>query len=200
MTTTIMTYIFIFILCYVIGSIPTGYIAVKLLKKEDVREIGSGSTGATNVKRVLGTKWFFIVLLLDALKGYICVRFASDFGYFKAPGLASSIGAVGAVIGHWKSVFLHFTGGKSVATGVGTLICMCPIAGFIVAVVWALLTVVTKTVSMASIVALVIAPFLIERFGRYEMYFYYASFLAAFIVYTHRENIKRLIDGKENKI
>lgn len=196
----VLKLIFALILGYVIGSIPTGYIAVKLIKKEDVRETGSGSTGATNVKRVLGTKWFFIVLLIDALKGYLCVRLAAHLGYFKFPGLAETLGAVGAVIGHSKSVFLNFTGGKSVATGVGTLIGICPAAGFIVAGVWALLTVVSKTVSIASIVAVVISIFLVERFGHYEIYFYYASFLAAFIVYTHRENIKRLVAGKENKI
>lgn len=197
---TVLKLIFALVLGYVIGSIPTGYIAVKLLKKEDVRNLGSGSTGATNVKRILGTKWFFIVMLIDALKGYLCVMLAMHLGTIRVPGLAEVLGATGAVIGHSKSVFLNFTGGKSVATGVGTLIGICPVAGFIVTGIWALLTVVTRTVSIASIVALVISPFFIERFGQFEYYFYYASFLAAFIVFTHRENIKRLIDGKENKI
>ncbi len=200
MVMLVLKLIFALILGYVIGSIPTGYIAVKLLKKEDVRNIGSGSTGATNVKRILGTKWFFIVMFIDALKGYICVLLTMHLGSVRIPGLAESLGALGAIIGHSKSVFLHFTGGKSVATGVGTLIGICPIAGFITAGVWALMTVVTKTVSIASIFALVIAPFFIERFGEFEFYFYYACFLAAFIVFTHRENIKRLFEGKENKI
>ena len=200
MVIIVLKFILAFILGYIIGSIPTGYIAVKLLKKEDVREIGSGSTGATNVKRVLGTKWFFIILLLDALKGYICVRLSMYFGYFEFTGLAEVLGAVGAVIGHSKSIFLHFTGGKSVATGVGTLIGINPFIGFIVAGVWGFLTVVTKTVSVASIIALIISPFLFEIFGKFEIFVYYAAFLAAFIVFTHRENIKRLLEGKENKI
>ena len=119
---------------------------------------------------------------------------------FELTGLAEVLGATGAVIGHSKSIFLHFTGGKSVATGVGTLIGINPFIGFIVAGVWGFLTVVTKTVSVASIIALIISPFLFEIFGKFEIFVYYAAFLAAFIVFTHRENIKRLLEGKENKI
>src|SRR5574344_1816359 len=104
---------------YLIGSIPTGYILVKLFTGQDIRTIGSGSTGATNVKRVMGKKWFFVVMVLDAIKGVLPV-----------------IAAIFVILGHSKSVFLNFSGGKSVASGVGTLIALDWQAGIIIAIVW----------------------------------------------------------------
>src|SRR5574344_2489201 len=95
---------------YLIGSIPTGYIVVKLAKNEDIRKIGSGSTGATNVKRVMGKKWFFIVLLLDAFKGALPVILAKVFvGAFASIGLVPVLCAIAAILGHSKSIFLGFT-------------------------------------------------------------------------------------------
>ena len=101
---------------YLIGSIPTGYIIVKLLANQDIREIGSGSTGATNVKRVLGKKWFFIVLLLDAFKGALPVILAQLYvGKCEGIGLFPVLAAIAVIVGHSKSIFLQFKGGKSVA-------------------------------------------------------------------------------------
>ena len=107
---------------YLIGSIPTGYIIVKLFTGQDIRTIGSGSTGATNVKRVMGKKWFFTVMLLDALKGALPVALTAYYmPALRDIGLLPVISAVCVILGHSKSVFLNFTGGKSVASGVGTL-------------------------------------------------------------------------------
>ena len=96
------------LLAYIIGSIPTGYIVVKLAKGQDIRTIGSGSTGATNVKRVMGKKWFFIVLLLDAFKGALPVVLASLFASsFRSIGLIPVLCAVAVILGHSKSIFLN---------------------------------------------------------------------------------------------
>ena len=96
---------------YIIGSIPTGYIIVKVFTGEDIRTIGSGSTGATNVKRVMGKKWFFITLLLDAFKGALPVILAALFAKtFTGIGLLPVLAAIAVILGHSKSVFLKFTG------------------------------------------------------------------------------------------
>ena len=111
------------VIAYLIGSIPTGYIIVKAKTGQDIRTVGSGSTGATNVKRVLGKNYFFLVMLLDALKGALPVILAKLFATVGLSlGLAPVIAAVAVIIGHSKSIFLQFKGGKSVASGVGTIL------------------------------------------------------------------------------
>ena len=186
---------------YLIGSIPTGYIIVKLFTGQDIRTIGSGSTGATNVKRVMGKKWFFIVMLLDALKGALPVVLTAYFATALAEyGVLPVIAAVCAILGHSKSVFLEFTGGKSVATGVGTLMALNWQAGFIIAAVWGAVTWVSKYVSLGSIVALALSPLIMWFLNAPVAYIVYAVLAAVYVIYLHRENIKRLKDGCENKV
>ena len=115
-------------------------------------------------------------------------------------GLTAVIGAVAAVIGHSKSVFLKFTGGKSVATAVGTLIALCPIVGIITASVWGIITYLTKYVSLGSIIAVTITPVLMYYFDQCEYYIWYAAIGAIFVVMRHQDNIKRLVKGEENKV
>lgn len=189
------------VLAYIIGSIPTGYLIVKSKTGDDIRTIGSGSTGATNVKRVLGKKWFFIVLLLDALKGATPVVLAKLFTtVFVSIGLLPVLAAIAVIIGHSKSCFLDFKGGKSVASGVGTILALNFIVGAIIAVIWATITYTTKYVSVGSIIALLISPFLMFFFHAPIAYVIYCALGALYIVYLHRENIKRLIAGNENKV
>ena len=189
------------IISYLIGSISTGYIIVKAKTGEDIRTIGSGSTGATNVKRVLGKKWFFIVLLLDAFKGALPVILAKLFVTAgSGMGLAPVLAAVSVIIGHSKSIFLQFKGGKSVASGVGTILALNWIAGLIIAAVWAVITYTTKYVSVGSIIALLLSPFIMYFMNAPIAYVVYCALGAIYIVYLHRENIKRLIDGCENKV
>lgn len=186
---------------YLIGSIPTGYIIVKLFTGQDIRTIGSGSTGATNVKRVMGKKWFFIVMILDALKGALPVALTAYFATALAEyGVLPVIAAVCAILGHSKSVFLEFTGGKSVATGVGTLMALNWQAGLIIAAVWGAVTWVSKYVSLGSIVALALAPLIMWFLNAPAAYIVYAVLAAVYVIYLHRENIKRLKDGCENKV
>ena len=197
MTNLILTLIF----AYIIGSIPTGYVIVKAKTGQDIRTVGSGSTGATNVKRVLGKKWFFTVMLLDALKGALPVVLAKLFvttgaGY----GLAPVIAAIAVIIGHSKSCFLGFKGGKSVASGVGTILALNWAVGLIIAAIWGVITYTTKYVSVGSMIALIISPFLMYFFHSPIAYIGYCALGAVYFVYLHRENIKRLLNGNENKV
>lgn len=186
---------------YLIGSIPTGYLIVKLFKGEDIRQIGSGSTGATNVKRVMGKKWFFIVLLLDALKGALpVVLTVYNATVLYDIGLLPVIAAICVILGHSKSVFLNFTGGKSVASGVGTLLALHWQAGLIIAAVWATITWVSKYVSLGSVVALALSPFIMWFLNAPAAYIVYAFIAAVYVIYLHRENIKRLKNGTESKV
>lgn len=189
------------LVAYLIGSVPTGYIIVKTAKGQDIREIGSGSTGATNVKRVMGKKWFFITLLLDAFKGALPVILAKIFCVsFTGIGLLPVIAAIAVILGHSKSVFLKFTGGKSVASGVGTILALNWVAGSIIAVIWAIVTYFSKYVSLGSIVALGLSPFIMYFTGAPAAYVGYCLLGAVYIIWLHRSNIQRLIKGEENKV
>ena len=200
-TTTLLIKIFISIaLAYVIGSIPTGYIVVKLSTGQDIRTIGSGSTGATNVKRVMGKKWFFIVLLLDALKGAVPVLLARFTSLSDVSGLPEVLAAVFVLLGHSKSIFLGFTGGKSVASGVGTILALSPFVGLSIAVIWAVITYFSKYVSLGSICALALSPVLMYLFHQPHSYICYCFVGAIYVIYLHRQNIVRLKNGTESKV
>ena len=188
------------LIAYVIGSIPTGFIIVKLFKGQDIRTIGSGSTGATNVKRVMGTKWFFIVMLLDAFKGALPVILANYFFGTAHLGIYPVAAAVAVILGHSKSIFLKFTGGKSVASGVGTILALSWQVGLLTAVVWGLITYFSRYVSVGSIIALALSPLLMYFFHKPLGYVLYCFVGAVYIIYLHRENIKRLLQGNENKV
>lgn len=189
------------IMGYLIGSIPTGYLVVKAKTGDDIRKVGSGSTGATNVKRVLGKKWFFIVMILDALKGALPVVLAALFLHaYSQYGITPVAAAIAVLLGHSKSIFLGFTGGKSVASGVGTIIALNPLVGLSVAVIWGIITWVSKYVSLGSIIALAVSPFLMWAFKQPIGYIVYCAIGAVYIIWLHRENIKRLIKGEENKV
>ena len=194
-------YILIFaIVAYLIGSIPTGYLIVKAKTGQDIRTIGSGSTGATNVKRVLGKKWFFTVMILDAIKGMVPVLIAKYLTFGDSLGLVAVVSAVMVIIGHSKPLFLGFKGGKSVASGIGTIYALNFYVGLILTVVWSIITYFTKYVSVGSIIALICAPFLMYFLKNPIGYTVYATIAAIYIVYLHRENIKRLLKGTENKV
>lgn len=191
----------VIISAYIVGSIPTGFIIVKLFTGQDIRTIGSGSTGATNVKRVMGKKWFFITLLLDAFKGALPVILAKIFATtFTDIGLLPVLAAVAVILGHSKSIFLKFTGGKSVAAGVGTILALNWQVGLIIAGIWAAITYISKYVSLGSIIALGISPILMYFFHQPAAYVGYCILGAVYIIFLHRTNIKRLIKGEESKV
>lgn len=200
-TTLVIKVVVAAVVAYLIGSIPTGYLIVKSATGQDIRQVGSGSTGATNVKRVMGKKWFFIVLLLDALKGAIPVMIANFVPYLHSnSGLTAVVAAACVLIGHSKSIYLGFTGGKSVASGVGTILALSPTVGLSIAVIWAIITYASKYVSLGSIIALALSPVLMFLFNQPIAYVIYCIIGAIYVIYLHRENIKRLLAGTENKV
>lgn len=200
-TTLVIKVVIAAVVAYLIGSIPTGYLIVKSATGQDIRQVGSGSTGATNVKRVMGKKWFFIVLLLDALKGAIPVMIANFVPYLHSnSGLTAVIAAACVLLGHSKSIYLGFTGGKSVASGVGTILALSPTVGLSIALIWAIITYASKYVSLGSIIALALSPILMFLFNQPIAYVIYCAISAVYVIYLHRENIKRLLAGTENKV
>lgn len=200
----IILYLITIILAYLIGSFPTGYILVKAAKGIDIREIGSGSTGATNVKRVLGMKAYIFVMFVDALKGLLPVLAAkyidSKLGILSEFHILPVLVAVAVIMGHSKSIFLKFTGGKSVASGVGTILGLNPFVGLITILSWVILTYFTKVVSISSIIVILLTSVWMFLFKQPLSYTTYCLLGALYIVYLHRENIKRLVSGNENKI
>ena len=203
MLLTILLYVFIVALVsYLIGSIPTGYIVVKTKTGQDIRQVGSGSTGATNVKRVLGKKWFFGVLILDVIKGALPVILAEILAKYTSDryGIMAVVASIFVIIGHSKPIFLQFKGGKSVASGVGTILALNLFAGLTIAVIWATITYFSKYVSLGSIIALTLSPIIMYLYKNPICYSIYCLIAAIYIVYLHRENIKRLIKGEENKV
>ncbi len=191
----------VFITAYLIGSIPTGYIIVKTFTGQDIRTIGSGSTGATNVKRVMGKKWFFITLLLDAFKGALPVVLAALFATtFTSIGLLPVVAAIAVILGHSKSIFLKFTGGKSVASGVGTILALNWQVGLMIALIWAIITYASKYVSLGSIIALALSPILMWWVKAPIAYIGYCLIAAIYVIWLHRSNIQRLLKGEENKV
>lgn len=190
---------------YLMGSIPTGYLAVKIIARQDIRKLGSGNIGATNVKRVLGMKWFIIVLVLDALKGYLPVSFMVD-RYGTGNGQLTSVipvlTAVAAILGHTFTIFLKFKGGKGVATALGVFLALAPISIFSVFLVFIAILLMYGYISLGSIVAAVLLPcfiFIYGETGFFNIILVFALAGAAFIVYKHKDNIKRLMEGTENK-
>lgn len=196
-----MELIIAIVVAYLIGSIPTGYIIVKLFTGEDIRKSGSGSTGATNVKRVMGNKWFFTVMFLDALKGALPVILAKIFATsFVSIGLIPVLCAIAVILGHSKSIFLKFSGGKSVASGVGTILALNWQVGLLIALIWSIITYFSRYVSLGSIIALSLSPIFMYLYKEPVSYVVYCVLGAVYIIYLHRENILRLVKGTENKV
>lgn len=185
------------IAAYLIGSIPFGLIVGNLIWKKDLRKFGSHNIGATNAWRVLGRKAGLLVFILDLIKGQLGVLLGGCI--IGTPG-AMVIGGLFAMLGHIFPIFLGFRGGKGVATGLGVLSMLMPKITAIVVVVWLVLFVITRYVSVGSIVAAVLTPILAACFGEPAEFFSFALAAAAVIVWRHRENIARLKAGRENKV
>lgn len=185
---------------YLMGSCPSGYLAVKIVKKEDIRNFGSGNIGATNVARVLGRKWAVLVAIADMFKGGAAILIAMLFGA-ESPLLLSAIGFA-SVVGHDYPVWIGFKGGKGVATTFGVFGCydfFNPLPAIIGGAVWFLVREVGGYVSFASMVAVGVSVLLMPVFMMDRLYYISGIFLLLLTVWRHRENIKRLMTGTENK-
>ncbi|MFP4466790.1 MAG: glycerol-3-phosphate 1-O-acyltransferase PlsY [Candidatus Goldiibacteriota bacterium] len=187
---------------YLAGSIPTGYLIIKGLKGVDIRTIGSGNIGATNVKRAAGTKWFFVVLLLDALKGFIPVFAAATVWGDVYPYIGAAAGLF-AILGHTFTVFLNFKGGKGVATGLGVFLALAPLSVITALLVFVTLFWIFKYISLGSMAAAVMLPFFVFIYGESgysDVILLFSAAIAVFVVIKHKDNIIRLMKGTENKM
>lgn len=186
------------IAAYLIGSVPAGYLAGRT-SGVDVSERGSGNPGATNVLRVIGPGAAFVVLSADVLKGFAPAWFfpAMDGAHF--PGLAAAYG-LAAVAGHVWPIFLGFRGGKGVATGGGALLALAPVTGALTAAAWAGVALLTRTASVASLVAATSAPVLAGWLDAPWPVVGFALALALLVWWTHRGNLRRMLSGEEHRI
>lgn len=197
-----MLIIGLIIVAYFLGSLPNGIFVSKGLKNIDIREYGSKNSGATNAFRILGPKYGVLVLVLDTLKGYLPVFIASRMG---VKGIMLVAIGIVAVVGHTFSPFLKFKGGKGVATSLGIFLFMAPIPMIVTLIVFFLLVGLTQYVSLGSIVSSVLLPMLLlfapinKDVGNRYILFAISAPLGAYIIYRHRENLKRLLKGTENK-
>lgn len=203
----ILGYIAVVVVAYLLGSIPTGFLVAKA-RGMDIRAVGSGNIGATNVFRTLGKTAGVFVLLMDALKGYVACRFVGD-GVARLLGVAgdtasqegfSIIAGFCAVLGHNFTCWLHFKGGKGIATSAGVLLALFPKALLCAAAVWVVVVTVSRYVSLASITAAIWLPFLVWWFYFSELLIGVAVIMAALAVFRHKDNIRRLAKGTENRI
>jgi glycerol-3-phosphate acyltransferase PlsY len=186
---------------YLLGSCPTGYLVVRLLKGEDIRKFGSGNIGATNVSRVLGKKWAFFTAIVDMFKGGLAILLTMAMGHDDA-ALLSVVGAM-SVLGHNFPVWIGFRGGKGVATSFGVIAFFDffnPSAAIMGGIVWLVTREISCVVSLSSMTALFAAAFFMLIFRMPRPYFFCGILLAIFAVLRHRGNIARIIAGNENKV
>jgi glycerol-3-phosphate acyltransferase PlsY len=193
-----LVYVLAAILGYLIGSFPTAYLVVKKLTGQDIRQIGSGNVGATNVKRAAGTKPFIFVLIADLLKGTIPVLISQML--YPHLYLLHVIVAMTTVLGHSKSIFLGFAGGKSAATGLGGMLGLAPIPALIIGVSAFAITKLSRLMSLGSITASILTPFILYWFKCPLEYIIYGAVTAAYVIFLHKANIQRLLKGTENRI
>jgi glycerol-3-phosphate acyltransferase PlsY len=191
------------ILAYLLGSVPSAVWVGKYFYGVDVREHGSGNAGATNVLRTLGKKAGLSVLVLDMFKGFAAVNLSYFTGFPQGSEectVIRTVLALAAIIGHIFPVFAGFRGGKGVATMTGALLALSPPATLIAVVIFFLMLLLTKYVSLSSIVTALMLPVIFGAWLRSSLSLsLYAFAVAAIIILTHRKNIQRLMKGKESK-
>ena len=208
-----LAYIIIAIIAYLIGSINFSIIISKKMAGFDVREKGSGNAGTTNMLRSVGKKAAAITLVCDILKGVISIGLAIIIGNISKnldKELLLQIAGIAVVLGHTFPIFFGFKGGKGVATSLGVLLMSNWQIGLICLVFALVLMILTKMVSLGSCAAAILFPVLTLFINEHytvltegkngNVYFVYSVILAIIVLYNHRENIKRILEGKENKI
>jgi acyl phosphate:glycerol-3-phosphate acyltransferase len=185
------------LVAYLIGALPFGYWFVRLTSGKDIRTIGSGNIGATNVHRTQGGKAGAIVLLLDVLKGFVAVLLAAWIARNSATALA--LAAVFVMLGHCYPVFLHFKGGKAVACFIGAFLYIAPLALAVVLLLFVAVVALSKYISVASMVGAALFPIFFWILYRPATVLLLASiFCGLLILYRHKGNVKRLWSGQEN--
>lgn len=215
----ILSYVVTALAAYLLGSIPTGYLVAKA-KGIDIRSVGSGNIGATNVFRILGKGAGIFVLLADAAKGYVACWYIprillkpdeallglaetklrwDHLAYLQSFEWHSIVAGVAVILGHNYTCFLKFKGGKGIATTAGVLIALAPSAFLVVLCVFLLVAFVTRYISLASILAAFCLPFSVWWFHGSPSMVSVMAALGALAIYKHKANIGRLLKGTENK-
>lgn len=185
---------------YLLGSIPTAYLVVKRLKRVDIRSVGSGNVGATNVTRSAGFGPGLFVFVIDGLKGWAAVSLVAPALMPDGASAARLACGVAAVAGHMAPVFLRFRGGKGVATSIGVLLGAMPSAAAVFLGVWVVCFALWRYVSVGSLAAAVSLPAVQLLAGRPIPDVLLGAGLAALIIVKHRANIERLLQGREHRV
>ena len=193
---------------YLFGSLPTGHLVGRFLGV-DISKHGSGNIGATNVLRVLGRRWGYLVFFIDTLKGFLAVRAAFCLVQIAKIGverieLVGILAAITCILGHTFPIWLRFKGGKGVATSAGALLGLMPVAIVAIFCVWLIIFQLTRYVSLASIGAAVALPaivgiLILRKFVTDTALLYFSVLIAGVVIWRHRSNLKRLINGTERR-
>ncbi|KAB8319649.1 glycerol-3-phosphate 1-O-acyltransferase PlsY [Tolypothrix campylonemoides VB511288] len=204
----------VLVVAYLVGSTPTGYTVAKVLKGIDIRSVGSGSTGATNVLRTLGTGPGAFVLVIDCLKGVLAIVLVNWFFHFASSQnlipeeintelwqpLMVTFAGLAAILGHSKSIFLGFTGGKSVATGLGILLAMNWQVGLATFGVFAVMLAISRIVSLSSIAGAVAVSIFMVLLHQPLPYILFSVLAGLYVIWRHSSNIGRILAGTEPKL
>ena len=181
---------------YLLGSIPFAWLIGRLFYGLDIREHGSGNVGATNVYRVIGWQPGMVCLLLDAFKGALPVLAAE---YFQQRHEVVVCWALAAILGHSRSIFLKFGGGKSVATAAGAIFAMSKWVGLCTVGTWGLLFALTRIVSVGSLAGAISLPIWMVVWSQPKSYLAFSVLAALFVIFRHRSNLSRLLAGQEGR-
>ncbi len=192
-----MTWIFLG-LAYLAGATPTSYVVGRIFHNVDLRKHGSGNLGATNAFRVLGWRAAAPVAVVDVAKGWIPTVYFPSWDGAEPLEWALAYGAA-AIVGHVFSPWVGFKGGKGVATSAGVFLALAPWAVLIAGMVWGVVVILTRTVSLGSIFAAGVLPVAVYATDEPPIELWVSLALAVFVLYAHRSNIRRLVRGEENR-
>jgi glycerol-3-phosphate acyltransferase PlsY len=193
-----MRSLFLLLSAYWVGSIPTGYWLVWLVKKKDVRTQGSGNIGMTNVWRVAGAPWGILTLILDIAKGAVVIWAARVF--LPQDALAPLVAAAGVLVGNVFTIFLNFKGGKGIGVSVGVFFSLLPLESALGTVAFVIMVLITRMISagsLAGVTVMALSTWMMLGTGWVSAF---ASVAALLVWWTHRENIKRIAAGTENRV
>ncbi|MDO9535777.1 MAG: glycerol-3-phosphate 1-O-acyltransferase PlsY [Bacillota bacterium] len=188
--------VFLILVSYLLGSISFGYLVAKRIKGVDIRKLGSGNTGATNISRVIGTKYAVLVLILDALKGLAAILLSS---YLSGAMLVILLCGLAVIAGHNWPVFFAFKGGRGGATTLGVFMGLAPAATTVVFTIFILVIIITRYVSLGTIIAAISIPVSMFILHYPTGYIIFGLAVCLILIWKHIPNIKRLIKGKESK-
>ncbi len=189
--------VLLIIFAYLLGSVSFGYLFAKTLKGVDIRKIGSGNTGATNISRLMGFKFAIIVLILDAVKGLLAILIPS---YLETETWVILLCGLAVIIGHNWPVFFAFKGGRGAATTLGVFLGLAPIPALAVFSLFIVVSLISRYVSLGTIIAAVLIPLTMYLLSYPLNYFIFGLSVCIILLWRHYPNIKRLLQGRESKL